>query len=149
MKVMILTKMTEATENMVPPSEEAIVAMHNYNEALIAAGILKDQVYGGLMPSNFAKRLQYSGKNLHGDRRAVYRDEGSGRRIRAVGGQVLRRSARVGQEVPRDDGLHGRTSSRVLPGNVRPAEREVTMLGVRTISPHAHAASGSKGRRRK
>ena len=64
MKVMILTKMTEAAENMVPPSEEAILAMHNYNEALIAAGILKDQVYGGLMPSKFAKRLQYTGKNL-------------------------------------------------------------------------------------
>jgi len=64
MKVMILTKLSEAPENMVPPSEEAILAMHNYNEALIAAGILKDQVYGGLMPSKFAKRLQYTGKNL-------------------------------------------------------------------------------------
>jgi hypothetical protein len=64
MKVMILTKLSEAPENMVPPSEEAILAMHNYNEALIAAGILKDQVYGGLMPSKFAKRLQYKGKNL-------------------------------------------------------------------------------------
>ena len=64
MKVMILTKLSEAPENMVPPSQEAILAMHNYNEALIAAGILKDQVYGGLMPSKFAKRLQYTGKNL-------------------------------------------------------------------------------------
>ena len=64
MKVMILMKVTEATENMVPPSEEAILAMHNYNEALIAAGILKDQIHGGLMPSRFAKRLQFSGKNL-------------------------------------------------------------------------------------
>jgi hypothetical protein len=64
MKVMILTKLPEAPENMVPPSEEAIQAMHNYNEALIAAGILKDQVYGGLMPSKFAKRLQYTGKQM-------------------------------------------------------------------------------------
>ena len=64
MKVMMLMKMAEAAENLVPPSEEAIVAMHNYNEALIAAGILKDQVYGGLMPSKFAKRLQYTGKTL-------------------------------------------------------------------------------------
>ena len=64
MKVMILTKLSEAPENMVPPSEEAIVAMHNYNEALIAAGILKDHVYGGLMPSKFAKRLQYTGKKM-------------------------------------------------------------------------------------
>ena len=64
MKVMMLTKLSEAPEKMVPPSEEAIVAMHNYNEALIAAGILKEQAYGGLMPSNFGKRLRYSGKNL-------------------------------------------------------------------------------------
>ncbi|HET7924463.1 MAG TPA: YciI family protein [Rhodanobacteraceae bacterium] len=64
MKVMMLTKMKEAAENMAPPSEEAILAMHNYNEALIAAGILKDQVYGGLMPSQFGKRLRYEGKNL-------------------------------------------------------------------------------------
>jgi PhnB protein len=64
MKVMMLTKLSEAPENRVPPSEEAILAMHNYNEALIAAGILKDQVYGGLMPSSFAKKLRYSGKDL-------------------------------------------------------------------------------------
>ena len=63
MKVMILTKMSEAAENMVPPSEEAILAMHNYNEALIAAGILKDQILGGLKPTRFAKRVHFSGKN--------------------------------------------------------------------------------------
>lgn len=64
MKVMILTKLAEGAGNMAPPSQEAIKAMHEYNEALIAAGILKDQVYGGLMPSSFAKRLRYSGTNL-------------------------------------------------------------------------------------
>jgi hypothetical protein len=64
MKVMMLMKMKESTENAAPPSEEAILAMHNYNEALAAAGILKDQVLGGLMPSSFGKRLQFSGKNL-------------------------------------------------------------------------------------
>jgi hypothetical protein len=57
-------KAPEATENMGPASEEAILAMHNYNEALMAAGILKDQILGGLMPSRFGKRLQFSGKNL-------------------------------------------------------------------------------------
>src|SRR5215475_1604051 len=64
MKVMILTKIKESSENMAPPSEEAILAMHNYNEALIAAGILKQDVYGGLMPSQFAKRIRYAGKNM-------------------------------------------------------------------------------------
>jgi hypothetical protein len=64
MKVMMLMKMSEAAENRAPPSEEAMLAMHNFNEALTAAGILKDGVYGGLMPSSFAKRLRYTGKNL-------------------------------------------------------------------------------------
>ena len=65
MKLMILTKMNEgALASGGPPSAEAIQAMHDYNEALIAAGILKDQMYGGLMPSSFGKRLRYSGKNM-------------------------------------------------------------------------------------
>jgi len=64
MKVMMLMKAAEIAENMSPPSEEAILAMHKYNEALEAAGILKDQVLGGLMPTRFGKRLQFSGKRL-------------------------------------------------------------------------------------
>jgi hypothetical protein len=57
MKVMMLMKAPESAENGVPPSEEAILAMHNYNEALTAAGILKDQILGGLMPTQLGKRL--------------------------------------------------------------------------------------------
>lgn len=61
MKVMILAKATEDTENQVPPEPEAINAMHAYNEALSAAGILKDMVLGGLMPTRFGKRVVFSG----------------------------------------------------------------------------------------
>lgn len=64
MKVMMLTKMVEAAEGIAPPTPEAIQAMHDFNESLIAAGILKDQVYGGLMPTSFGKRLRYTGKDL-------------------------------------------------------------------------------------
>ena len=64
MKLMMLMRATEGTEAGVPPTPEAIQAMHDYNEALIAAGILRDQVYGGLMPTRFAKRLQFTGKKL-------------------------------------------------------------------------------------
>ena len=65
MKLMILTKMNEgALASGGPPTHEAIQAMHDYNEALIAAGILKDAMYGGLMPSSLGKRLRYSGKNM-------------------------------------------------------------------------------------
>lgn len=63
MKVMVFMKATESTENAVPPSAEALQAMHDYNEALIAAGILKDQILGGLLPTRFAKRVHFSGKN--------------------------------------------------------------------------------------
>lgn len=65
MKVMMLIKGTEGTEAGVPPSQEAINAMHNFNEALIAAGILKNQILGGLLPTRFAKLVRFSaqGKN--------------------------------------------------------------------------------------
>lgn len=62
MKVMVFMKATEATENAAPPTPEALQAMHDYNEALVAAGILKDQVLGGLLPTRFAKRVRFSGK---------------------------------------------------------------------------------------
>ena len=63
MKVMVFMKATEDTENPVPPTPEALQAMHDYNEALIAAGILKDQILGGLLPTRFAKRVHFSGTN--------------------------------------------------------------------------------------
>lgn len=63
MKVMILGKATSEAEAGVPPDPQALEAMHNYNEALIAAGILKDQILGGLKPTRFAKRVHFSGKN--------------------------------------------------------------------------------------
>lgn len=63
MKVMVFMKATEDTENAVPPTPEALQAMHDYNEALLAAGILKDQILGGLLPTRFAKRVHFSGKD--------------------------------------------------------------------------------------
>ena len=62
MKVMILMRMSEDHTNAAPPSEADMLAMHNYNEALKAAGILNEQLMGGLLPSQFAKRLHFSGK---------------------------------------------------------------------------------------
>jgi hypothetical protein len=63
MKVMVFVKATEDTENAAPPSPEAMEAMDKYNEALIAAGILKGNIRGGLKPTRFAKRVHFSGKN--------------------------------------------------------------------------------------
>jgi len=63
MKVMVFVKATQESENAAPPSPEMMAAMGRYNEALIAAGILKDHVLGGLKPTRFAKRVHFAGKN--------------------------------------------------------------------------------------
>ena len=63
MKVMVFVKATHESENAVPPDPERMAAMGKFNEALIAAGILKDNVMGGLRPTRFAKRVHFSGKN--------------------------------------------------------------------------------------
>jgi Uncharacterized protein conserved in bacteria len=63
MQVMVFVKATEDSEHAVPPEPEMLNAMQKYNEALIAAGILKDMILGGLKPTRFAKRVHFSGKN--------------------------------------------------------------------------------------
>jgi hypothetical protein len=64
MKVMVFVKATkESEEAAVPPDPKAMEAMGKYNEALIAAGVLKDRILGGLQPTRFAKRVHFSGKN--------------------------------------------------------------------------------------
>lgn len=63
MKVMVFGKATKDTENGVPASPEEMDAMGKYAEALVAAGIMKEQIFGGLKPTRFAKRVHLSGKN--------------------------------------------------------------------------------------
>jgi len=63
MKVMVFVKATRDSEGGVPPDPKMMEAMGKYNEALIAAGVLKDQILGGLKPSRFAKRVHFSGKD--------------------------------------------------------------------------------------
>ena len=63
MKVMVFVKATKGSEDELPPDPKMLSAMHEYNEALIAAGILKGQILGGLKPTRFAKRVHFSGKN--------------------------------------------------------------------------------------
>jgi hypothetical protein len=61
-KVMIFGKATKETEGGVPPDPQAMEAMGKYVEALIAAGIMKEMVLGGLKPTRFARRVHFSGK---------------------------------------------------------------------------------------
>ena len=62
MKVMVFVKATPDSENGAPPDPKMMEAMGKYNETLIAAGILKDMVLGGLKPTRFAKRVHFSGQ---------------------------------------------------------------------------------------
>jgi hypothetical protein len=59
MKVMLLGKATKQTEAGLPPTTEAILAMHAFNEELEKAGVLLD--LGGLTPTSQAVRVKYSG----------------------------------------------------------------------------------------
>jgi hypothetical protein len=59
MKVMILGKATKQTEASQPPTEEAMLAMHKFNQELEKAGVLLD--LGGLTPTSRGVRVQYSG----------------------------------------------------------------------------------------
>ena len=63
MKVMVFVKATRDTEDGVAPGPEAMEAMGKYTEALVAAGIIKEPIYGGLKPTRFAKRVHFSGES--------------------------------------------------------------------------------------
>ena len=59
MKVMMFGKATKQTEASQPPTEEALLAMHKFNEELEKAGVLLD--LGGLTPTSRGVRVRYSG----------------------------------------------------------------------------------------
>ena len=59
MKVMMFMKATPQTEVSQPPTEEALLAMHKFNEELERAGVLLD--LGGLTPTSHGVRVHYSG----------------------------------------------------------------------------------------
>jgi hypothetical protein len=60
MRVMVIVKATEDTEKGVPPTPEAMEAMHKYGEAMAAAGIgMLDGA--GLLNSSHAKRFAFDG----------------------------------------------------------------------------------------
>jgi hypothetical protein len=62
-KVMVFVKATQDSEAGAPPDPKMMEAMGRYNDALVAAGIMKEKILGGLKPTRFAKRVHFSGKN--------------------------------------------------------------------------------------
>ena len=59
MKVMMFGKATKQTEAGQMPTEEALLAMHKFNEELEKAGVLLE--LGGLTPTSRGVRVKYSG----------------------------------------------------------------------------------------
>jgi hypothetical protein len=63
MKVMVFVKATHDSEAGAPPDPKMMEAMGKYNDALIAADIMKERILGGLKPTHSAKRVHFSGRN--------------------------------------------------------------------------------------
>ena len=61
MRVMVLVKATEDSENGVMPSTELIEAMFAFNEELVNAGVM--QAGDGLRPSAEGKRVAFDGSD--------------------------------------------------------------------------------------
>jgi len=59
MKVMMFVKSNPQMDAGKPPTKEAILAMHNFNEELSKAGVLLD--LGGLTPMSRGVVVKYSG----------------------------------------------------------------------------------------
>jgi hypothetical protein len=61
MRVMVMVKADQDSENGVMPSEQMLAEMTTYNEALVKAGIMKGG--DGLKPSSTGKRVRFAGKD--------------------------------------------------------------------------------------
>jgi hypothetical protein len=61
MRVMVIVKANEESENGIMPSEQMLADMGNFNEELVKAGIMLDGE--GLHPSSKGKRIKFSGGN--------------------------------------------------------------------------------------
>ncbi|CAN5917824.1 YciI family protein [soil metagenome] len=59
MKFMLIVKATKEMEDGAKPTNEELVAMHNYNEELEQAGVLLE--LGGLAPSAKGARIRFEG----------------------------------------------------------------------------------------
>ena len=60
MKVLVMVKATQSSENGVMPSETLLAEMGKYNEELVKAGVLL--AGEGLHPSSRGKRVRFSGR---------------------------------------------------------------------------------------
>ena len=122
-----------------------LTAMGNFNEELVKAGIML--AGEGLHPSVEGQARAVLGREAHGDRRSVRRDQGAGRRLLAVAGEVDGGSGRVGEALPEPDARSsprsrsGRSSRRrtSAPSSRPSCARRRTGCAPRSRSARSHA----------
>jgi hypothetical protein len=61
MRVIVLVKATDDSENGLPPEPEMLAAMGRFNDELVAAGVMPADGGDGLMPSSHGKRVAFDG----------------------------------------------------------------------------------------
>jgi hypothetical protein len=61
MRVLVIVKASEESENGIMPSEQLLTDMGKYNEELVKAGVMLDGE--GLHPSSKGKRVKFTGSN--------------------------------------------------------------------------------------
>ena len=112
MRFIVMVKATKDSEAGVMPSTQLLEDMTKFNEELVKAGIML--AGEGLHPSSKGVRVRFNGDKRTVDRRSVRGNEGAGRRLLALAGEVEGRSDRVGQALP--ESARGRERDRDSPG---------------------------------
>ena len=115
MKVMVMLKGAGADESRIA-STRAMLAMGDYNDRLVKAGIVLDGA--GLKPSSEGGAAGLRGRYHLGCGRPIHRGEGDHRRLLDLAGELGRGGRGVGQAVPIDP----RGLGRLL--EIRPYEDE-------------------------
>lgn len=100
MRVLVMVKAIAESEAGTMPTIEEMAEMECFKQELGKAGMRL--AAEGLHPSSKV-RVCVSRYDAHGDRRPVRRDQGSGRRILALGGQLNGRGNRMGATPPEPD----------------------------------------------
>ena len=98
MRFLVMVKATKDSEANMLPSEKLLAEMGKFNEELVKAGVML--AGEGLHPSSKGARVRFSGSKRTVVDGPFTRDEGAGRRLLAVAGEVEGGGDRVGEALP-------------------------------------------------
>jgi len=101
MRFMVMVKASKNSEAGKMPSMELLAEMGKFNDELVKAGVML--AGEGLQASSKGARVHFSGKQAHGHRRPLQRNQGTGRWVLDLAVQVEGRGDRVGEALPQPD----------------------------------------------